>query len=146
MLSNDVLLNGVAYNVVPGAYKKMLRKRLSPNKPAARRITRTELGPFSGGLGQSVVEGSAATAGWDGLTTGPAFDGLGVEPFPNVTAFADTTTDVPTTTLRAYGVVAGANAFIGLGRRIYKSVLLTNGTWSALTVAADLGAGLTISG
>ena len=86
MLSNDVLLNGVPYNVVPGAYKKTLRKRLSPSKPAARRITRTEIAPFNGGLGQAVVEGNATTAGWEGLTVGPAFDGLGVEPFPNVTA------------------------------------------------------------
>src|SRR5687767_245754 len=146
MLSNDILLNGVDYNVVPGSYKKGLRKRLSPSKPAARTITRTELGPFSGGLGQAVVAGTAATSGWEGITVGPAFDGLGVEPFPNVSVFADATADVPSTTLRAHGVVAGTNAFIGIGRRIYKSVLLTNGVWATLTAVADLGAGFTISG
>jgi hypothetical protein len=54
--------------------------------------------------------------------------------------------DTPTTTLRAYGCVAGTNAFVGIGRRIYKSVLLTNGTWASFTVATDLGAGFTISG
>jgi hypothetical protein len=43
MLSNDVELNGVEYNVVPGQYKKLLRKRQSPSKPAARRIGRTGL-------------------------------------------------------------------------------------------------------
>ena len=38
MLSNDIELNGVAYNVVPGAYKKGLRKALAVSKPPARRI------------------------------------------------------------------------------------------------------------
>jgi hypothetical protein len=42
--------------------------------------------------------------------------------------------------------VAGAACFVGIGRRIYKSVALTNGVWASFTVAADLGAGFTISG
>jgi hypothetical protein len=68
MLSNNVVLNGVAYNVVPGSDKKALRKRLSPGKPAVRTITRTEIGPFSGGPGQAVVAGTSVVVGWDGLT------------------------------------------------------------------------------
>ena len=80
------------------------------------------------------------------MTVGPVYDGNGIEPFPNVTTFADATLDVPSPTSRGYGVVAGNAAYIGLGRRIYKSVLLTNGTWAALTAIADLGAGFTISG
>ena len=52
MLSNDVVLNGVAYNVVPGSDKKGLRKRLSPSKPAACTITRTEIGPFPADQGK----------------------------------------------------------------------------------------------
>jgi hypothetical protein len=68
MLSNNVVLNGVAYNVVPGSDKKALRKRLSPGKPTAPTITRTEIGPFSGGPGEAVVARTSVVVGWDGLT------------------------------------------------------------------------------
>jgi hypothetical protein len=144
VLSNDIELNGVSYNVVPGAYKKGLRKALSVSKPPARRVGTAEFGPFSRGLLQATAEDEER--GWEGITVGPVFDGEGVEPFPNSTSFADATLDVPSTTVRAYGAVAGTNAYVGIGRRIYKSVALTNGTWSAFTVATDLGAGFVISG
>lgn len=141
-LTNDILLNGLAYSVVPGSY----RKRNAPATAAVnpRDVRRIELGPFRGGQRQALDEQDGA--GWDSSAVGPAFDGQGVEPFPNVAGFADALLDVPSTTSRAYGVIAGSNAFIGIGRRIYKSVLLTNGTWAALTAAADFGAGVTISG
>ena len=93
-----------------------------------------------------MLEGNRGRAGWQGLTVGPAFDGDGVEPFPNSTSFADAMVEIPSTTNRAYGIVAGDAAYVGLGRRIYKSVLLSNGTWAAFTMAADLGAGFTIQG
>ena len=83
MLSNDIELNGVGYNVVPGSYKKGLRKRLAVSKPAARKITRTTFGPFGRGFGRAVAEAGENTAGWTGIGVGSAFDGLGVEPFPN---------------------------------------------------------------
>ena len=135
---NDITLNGVGYTVVPGSYKK--RSALATPREARR----LELGPFTRGQRQAIA-GSPAQ-GWDSLGVGSCFDGQGVEPFPNATTFADSMSDVPSASLRAYGVVAGSNAFIGLGRRIYKSVALSNGTWSALTAAADLGAGFVISG
>jgi hypothetical protein len=144
VLSNDIELNGVSYNVVPGAYKKGLRKALSVSMPPARRVGTAEFGPFARGLLQATAEDEER--GWEGITVGPVFDGEGVEPFPNSTSFADATTDVPSATVRAYGVVAGTNCYVGMGRRIYKSVLLTNGTWSAFTVATDLGVGFVISG
>ena len=86
------------------------------------------------------------SSSWDSVGVAPCFDGQGIEPFPFSAAFTDTIGDVPSMTSRAYGVIAGSSAFIGLGRRIYKSVALTNGTWSALTAAADLGVGFTIAG
>ena len=81
MLSSDVVLNGVAYNVVPDSAKKGLRKRLSPSKPAVRTITRTEIGPFSGGPGQAVVAGTSVVVGWDagGESVAGAVDGGSVE-------------------------------------------------------------------
>jgi hypothetical protein len=136
MLSNDIELNGISYNVVPGTYKKGLRKRLAVSKPAARRIARTTFGPFTKGFGQAIAAPGANEAGWSGVSVGPAFAGLGVEPFPNCAAFVDGMAAVPSATVRAYGLIAGDAAFIALGTRLYKSVLLSNGTWSALTLAS----------
>jgi hypothetical protein len=143
-LTNDIELNGVAFNVVPGAYKKGLRKPIAVSNPARRRTGTTVFGPFDRGVLQASDDDEER--GWSSLTVGPVFDGEGVEPFPNSATHADAMLDTPTTTLRAYGCVAGTNAFVGIGRRIYKSVLLTNGTWASFTVATDLGAGFTISG
>ena len=68
MPGSEVMLNEVAYNVVPGSDTKGLRKRLPPSKPAARTITRAEIGPFPGGPGQFVVAGTSALVDWDRLT------------------------------------------------------------------------------
>ena len=76
MMSNDIELNGVSYNVVPGTYKKGLRKRQTVSKPAARKITRTTFGPFTDGFGQAIAESGENTAGWSGVTVRPAFNGL----------------------------------------------------------------------
>jgi hypothetical protein len=150
-LPNDITLNDIDYTLVPGGY----RKRNAPATPAAnpRDVRRLTLGPFTRGQRQAfdarLLDSSTsrlATAGWDSVGVAPCFDGQGIEPFPHVAAFGDTMGDTPSTTNRAYGVIAGSNAFIGIGRRIYKSVALSNGTWAALTAAADLGAGFAISG
>jgi hypothetical protein len=145
MLSNDIELAGTPYNVVPGSYKKGLRKAQTVSKPPARRIGKAIFGPFERGVLQASDEDEER--GWSSLTVGPVFDGEGVEPFPNSTSHADgVLVDVPRTTQRAYGCVAGAAAFVGIGRRIYKSVLLSNGVWSDFTLAADIGVGFVISG
>ena len=143
-LVQDIELNGVSFNVVPGAYKKGLRRPLAVSKPAARRTGKAIFGPFDRGLLQATAEDDER--GWGGLTVGPVFDGEGVEPFPNSTSFADAMVEIPSTAARAYGIVAGTAAYVGLGRRIYKSVLLSNGVWAAFTAVADLGAGFTIQG
>ena len=143
-LTQDIELNGVSFNVVPGAYTKGLRKRLAVSKPPARKTGTAIFGPFQRGVLQASSEDDER--GWSSLTVGPVFDGEGVEPFPNSATHADAMSDTPSTTVRAYGCIAGTAAFVGIGRRIYKSVALTNGTWSSFTVATDLGAGFTISG
>ena len=75
-LTNDVELAGGAFNVVPGGYKRGRRKALAVSRPAARKVVRTEFGPFTGGFGQAVAEGPGPhVRGWDGITVGPAFDG-----------------------------------------------------------------------
>ena len=142
----DIILGGLNLTVLPGGYGK--RNKRTGGRPAS--FERLRIDTFTGqrqAFGAADRRLVAADYAWDGLGVGPAFDGQGVEPFPNVTSFADgNLADTPSATVRAYGVVAGNNAFVGLGRRIYKSVALSNGTWSALTAAGDLGAGLTISG
>ena len=142
----DITLGGLDLTVLPGGYGK--RNRRTGGRPAA--FERLTIDTFSGqrqAFGAADRRLLAADFAWDGLGVGPVFDGQGIEPFPNVVSFGDgNLSDTPSATVRAYGVVAGNNAFVGLGRRIYKSVALTNGTWAAFTAAADLGAGLTISG
>ena len=114
------------------------------SKPAARRVGKAIFGPFDRGLLQATAEDEER--GWAGLQVAPAFDGDGVEPFPNSTTHADAMVEIPSTTNRAYGVVAGAAAYLGIGRRIYKSVALSNGIWASFTAVADLGAGLAVQG
>jgi hypothetical protein len=142
MLSNDIELNGISYNVVPGSYKKGLRKRQTVGKPAARKITRTTFGPFTDGFGQAIAEAGENRAGWSGVTVGPAFGGLGVEPFPNSASFGDGMAAVPSVSVRAYGAIAGDAAYVGIGTRLYKSVLLTNGTWAAWTLQTTFAAAI----
>ena len=72
--------------------------------------------------------------------------GQGIEPFPQSVSFVDGLSDLPSASSRAHPMIAGNRLYVGLGRRIYQSVALDNATWSAFTVAADLGAGFTISG
>lgn len=138
---NDITLNSVGYTVVPGSYRKRSATKASA---ASRETRRLEIGPFGAGQRQAIAAG--ARQGWESLAAGPYFDGQGVEPFPHASSFADALADLPGSAARAHAVIAGANAFIGLGQRIYKSVALNNAAWSALSVAADLGAGFTISG
>jgi hypothetical protein len=143
---NDITLNNTGYTVVPGNYRKR-----SAAVAVERAVRRLEVGPFGAGQRQAISSvprpPSSVPIAWDGLAVGPCFDGQGVEPFPHTVSFADANIlDTPSAVQRAYGVVAGTNAFIGIGRRIYKSVALSNGAWAALTAVADLGAGFTISG
>jgi hypothetical protein len=86
-LTNDIELNGVAFNVVPGAYKKGLRKPLAVSKPPARKSGNTVFGPFERGVLQASDEDEER--GWSSLTVGPVFDGEGIEPFPNSATHAD---------------------------------------------------------
>ncbi|MFT4040917.1 MAG: hypothetical protein QM692_22230 [Thermomicrobiales bacterium] len=151
---NDIVLNGAGYAVVEGTYRKTSAPGAVGQEVGAHRL---RLGPFGGGQRQALAPvtsggagGAAVTSGagrgWDSAGVGPCFDGQGVEPFPHAASFSDSMSDIPSASVRAYSVVTGNNAWVGMGRRIYKSVALTTGSWSALSVAADLGAGYAISG
>jgi hypothetical protein len=137
----DAVLGDVHLSVVPGSYRK--RNKRSGRGAVTERLT---IDRFHGQRQASQGSGAAAAFGWDGLGVGPVFDGDGVEPWPHSATFGDSMADVPSVSQRAYTLVAGGFAWVGIGRRIYKSVATGSGTWSALAVAADLGAGYAISG
>ncbi|MCC7025243.1 MAG: hypothetical protein IT338_20585, partial [Thermomicrobiales bacterium] len=142
--THDVTLDGAAYSVVPGSYRKR-NKRTGGRAASIERLTIDQfdglLQAFGGGAGEG-----APRRGWGGLRAGPAFEGQGVEPFPVSFASFDSVADIPGTTTRAHGLVAGNRAYVGIGQRLYRSVLLDAGAWGPLSVAVDFGAGFVISG
>ena len=137
--ATDVELGGVGYMLAPGRYKR------TPDDPGSiapgGRVTITS---FAAGQRQALAE--AADRGWDGLGVGPAYGGQGVEPWPAEAAYADLLFDTPSTVTPAQALIAGNACFLGLGQRLYRSVALNQATWSNFAVAADLGAGVAISG
>jgi hypothetical protein len=145
-LVNDVALGGLQLNVAPGSYRK--RNKRTGGRPASfERITLDRFAGQRAAFADDVAEGEGFS--WDGVGVGPAFDGRGVEPYPNFTAFVDGViagAGTPSLTRRAHGAIAGNNAFFGIGQFIYKSVLLSNGAWANVTQAADLGVGFVVSG
>ena len=155
-LTNDIVLNGVAYSVVPGAYRKLAGdadpapvEGAGSGATARRRLT---LGPFGAGQRQAFLPpdqlaAGRAVAGWDSLGVGPVFDGSGVEPFPKATVWnSDALLDTTQGNRRIHTVITGGFAFMGNGQRIYKSVALSAASWSNWTVLANLGGGFEISG
>jgi hypothetical protein len=140
----DIELAGAGYMVLPGTYKR------TQDGPAEGRNARVRIADFLGGQGRALQ--LEKDRGWDAQGIGPALGGQGIEPWPNSTTYTDAMTDQPSTTSRAHSIIApGASsglpcAYVGVGRRLYRSVDITNGTWANFTIAADLGAGITITG
>lgn len=137
----DAVLGDVHLTIVPGTYRK--RNKESGRGAVTERLV---IDRFAGQRVAVQAGGELEDRSWDGAGVGPAFDGAGVEPWPHSSSFGDTMTDVPSLTVRAHCATAANAVFIGIGRRVYKTVALSNGTWAALTVAADLGAGYVVSG
>ena len=141
MPPHDAVLGDVQLSIVPGSYRK--RNKRSGRGAVTERVT---IDRFHGQRQARQAPGGEAAYGWDGVGVGPVFDGDGVQPWPHSSAFGDSLADSPSASQRAYTLLAGSYAWVGIGRRIYKSVATSSGTWSAFTVAADLGAGYAISG
>ncbi|MCA9880305.1 MAG: hypothetical protein KC442_21065, partial [Thermomicrobiales bacterium] len=139
--AHDASLGDVQLTIVPGSYRR--RNKESGRAGVTERLV---INRFGGQRNATQGDGDLADRSWDGVSVGPVWDGAGVEPWPHTAPYGDAMTDVPSTTVRAHCATAANAVFIGIGRRIYKTVALTTGTWSALTVAADLGAGYVISG
>jgi hypothetical protein len=130
-------LGGVGYPVLPGTYR---RWRVTDH---AARSGRTEIAGTFRGQRQAVLADPSRS--WDATGVGPAMGGQAVEPWPAEALHPDTMPDVPTAALRAHATVAANAVYIGIGRRLYRTVPLTTGSWSSLAVVADFGAGETIT-
>ena len=137
----DAVLGDVQLTILPGTYRK--RNKESGRGAVTERLV---INRFEGQRVAMQADGDLANRAWDGVGVGPVFDGAGVEPWPQSGTFSDSMADVPSVTQRACFATAANAVYVGIGRRIYKTVALSSGAWSALTVAADLGAGYAISG
>jgi len=98
---------------------------------------RGQRGPFENGLGR----------GWDSTGVAGAMGGAGIEPWPAEALHVDTgLLDTPAFATRAFSTVAANRVYIGLGRRLYRTVELTDPSWASLVPVADMGAGNLITG
>lgn len=136
----DITLNGETYRLAPGGYQR------APVTVPGAAPERQSLASFGLGLGFSQDDELTGEqgGGWSGLAVRSVGDGAGVEPFPATTTFNDAIASVPATGVRAHSVITDNRVFVGIGQRVYRSVALDNGTWSALAEWADLGGGFTI--
>lgn len=137
MAGATIELGGIGYPVLPGSYRRWLAAAGAPKSG------RVEFAAAFRGQRQALL--GDPTRSWDATGVGPTLGGQGVEPWPAEAIHADGMADVPTAALRAYATVAANAVYIGVGRRLYRTVPLTTGSWSSLAVAADFGAGETIS-
>src|SRR5690606_20561658 len=117
----DAVLGDVQLSIVPGTYRK--RNKESGRGGVTERLV---IDRFAGQRVAVQAAGDLADRGWDGVGVGPAFDGAGVEPWPHSATFGDSITDLPAVTVRAHCATAAGAVFIGIGRRIYKSALLSS--------------------
>lgn len=141
----DIELGGAGYQLAPGRYK-----RTAEEAATAPRGGRLQITGFAGGQRHPVADpaarGEAAARGWDGIGVGPVYGGAGVEPWPDESRFGDSMADLPSLAVPTAGLIVGNACYVGLGRRLYRSVPLTAPGWGAFTVAADLGPGIAVSG
>lgn len=146
----DIELAGAGYMIAPGSYR---RTHDAPHRPAAAAGGRVAIRDFAGGQRQALFPLAASSPaargggrGWDAVGVGPAYDGQGVEPWGNEAAYVDALSDQPTVDRQAFSVIVRNRCYVAIGRRLYQSVALTDGAWASFTVAADLGAGVEVSG
>ncbi|MGI9254051.1 MAG: hypothetical protein ACR2J8_09905, partial [Thermomicrobiales bacterium] len=137
MAGGSVELGGIGYPLAAGLYRRW------PGEEEAARSGRVEIAADFRGQRQALLGDGGLS--WDATGVGPALGGQGVEPWPAEALQADGMADTPTTALRAWSTVAGNAVYIGLGRRLYRTAALTTGSWSTLAVAADFGAGESVT-
>ncbi len=134
--TTDIVLDGAGYMVLPGSYRRM------QDGIAEGRMGRISLSDFFGGQRRALQ--LERDRGWDAPGVGPALFGQGVEPWPFSQSYTDGVITT-VTTVRAPHLVVGDNAYIAVGRFLFKSVSLAASAWGDFTQVADVGAGKTIT-
>lgn len=142
-MGGTIQLGGIDYPLVAGAYTRFDATG-GPHLQSGR-LAITE---FGGGQRQAVA--GEPDRSWDGAGVRAIFAGLGVEPWPAQTDYSDTTMAggsgaFPSPTRRAHFAALGNFVYIGMGRRLYKTVSMNAGTWIDLDFVADMGGGAEIS-
>jgi len=134
----DIELAGGVYMVVPGSYRRM------NDGEAEGRPGRRGGRDFVGGQRRAVQW--ETDRGWDAEGCGPVYDGRGVQPWPFVMAYTDATelTTVRTSD-RAPSVIAGEpgaeRIYVGNGRYLYRSDVLSATAWTDFVRRSDYGSG-----
>jgi len=134
----DIELAGAGYMIVPGTYRRM-----SDGEPEGR-PGRVVVKDFVGGQRRAVQ--LEADRGWDAEGCGPVYDGRGVQPWPYVASYTDNG-GLTTVTKgnRAPSIIADDRVYVGNGRYLYRSDLLSATTWINFTQRSDYTAGKQIT-
>ncbi len=138
MQVGDVELAGGVYMVVPGSYRRM-----SDGEPEGR-PGRVVVRDFVGGQRRAVQ--LEDDRGWDAEGSGPVYDGRGVQPWPYVASYTDSggLTTVRTST-RAPSIIADDRVYVGNGRYLYRSDVLSASSWINFVQRSDYGSGKEIT-
>jgi hypothetical protein len=123
--------------VVPGSYRRQT------HGVSESTLGRIVLRDFIGGQRRAIQ--LEAERGWDSEGVGSVLFGQGIEPWPFNTSFTDGVIGAPTTGTRTVSMLLGDAIYVGIGRFLYKSVLVTATSWSAFTQVSDLGSGTIIT-
>jgi hypothetical protein len=135
-LAYDIELDGAGYMVAPGTYR-----RVSDGMPEGR-TGRVVVKDFFGGQRRALY--LERDRSWDSEGVGPALGGQGLEPWPFTSSHTDATIGTVTIGNRAPSVVNDNRAWVGNGRYLYRSVLLSAASWADWEQRADYGAGKSI--
>jgi hypothetical protein len=134
-MGGAIRLGGVAYPLVAGAYT-----RFDATGGPQVRTGRVAVSAFGGGQRQALPADPARS--WDGIGVRAVYGGGGVEPWPHEEARADANLlDLPGVAQTAHAAAVGGAVYVGIGRRLYKTVAMGAGAWANLAVVADFGAG-----
>jgi hypothetical protein len=138
-MGGTVRLGGVEYPLAAGA-----NARFDATGGPQVRGGRSAVSAFGGGQRQALQDDPAKS--WDGVGVCAVYGGGGVEPWPHEEAVVDPAlVDLPGTALSAHAAAVGNAVYVGIGRRLYKTVAMDAVGWANLVAVADFGAGAEVS-
>jgi len=124
--ATDVTIDGAGYMVAPGTYQ-----RLQDGAPEGR-TGRIVVRDFFGGQRRALQ--LERDRSWDSVGVGPCFGGQGVEPWPFATVDTDLGLNgaaaVPGAGQRCPSLVVEDRAYLAVGTKLFRSVLLSASAWA----------------